>query len=79
LIINELPKTKSCQSGYGFGKTKKGYFRLKDGSDARFYILGKEAPYLQMYTDFGVIFVNRKTAAETEQLIKELNDKTLIL
>lgn len=72
LVINELPKTKSCQSGYSFWKTKKGHFRLKDGSEARFYILGKEAPYLEMYTDFGVIFVNRKAASETEQLIEEL-------
>ena len=45
---------------------------MKDGSDAKFYILGKEAPYLQMYTHAGVIFVNRETAAETDQLIEEL-------
>lgn len=71
-VITELPKTKYCKAGYSITRSKKGEFRMKDGSDAKFYILGKEAPYLQMYTDFGVIFVNRKTAAETKQLIKEL-------
>ncbi len=71
-VITELPKTKYCKEGYSITRSKKGEFRLKDGSDAKFYILGKEAPYLKMYTHTGVIFVNRKTAAETEQLIKEL-------
>ncbi|MBR5378081.1 MAG: hypothetical protein IK135_03075 [Bacteroidales bacterium] len=78
-VITELPKTKYCKAGYSITRSKKGEFRLKDGSDAKFYILGKEAPYLQMYTHAGVIFVNRKTAAETEQLIEELNDKIKIL
>ena len=77
-VITELPKTKYCKAGYSITRSKKGEFRLKDGSDAKFYILGKEAPYLQMYTHAGVIFVNRKTAAETEQLIEELNDKIKI-
>ena len=71
-VISELPKTKYCMEGYSITRSKKGKFRLKDGSDATFYILGKEAPYLKMYTHAGVIFVNRKTAAETEQLIEEL-------
>jgi hypothetical protein len=71
-VISELPKTKYCMEGYSITRSKKGKFRLKDGSDATFYILGKEAPYLKMYTHSGVIFVNRKTAAETEQLIEEL-------
>ena len=71
-VITELPKTKYCKEGYSITRSKKGEFRLKDGSDAKFYILGKEAPYLQMYTNAGVIFVNRKTVAETEQLIEEL-------
>ncbi|MBR3427089.1 MAG: hypothetical protein IKG95_04010 [Bacteroidales bacterium] len=78
-VITELPKTKYCKAGYSITRSKKGEFQLKDGSDAKFYILGKEAPYLQMYTHAGVIFVNRKTAAETEQLIEELNDKIKIL
>lgn len=78
-VITELPKTKYCKAGYSITRSKKGEFRLKDGSDAKFYILGKEAPYLQMYTHAGVIFVNRKTAAETEQLIEEMNDKIKIL
>ena len=78
-VITELPKTKYCKAGYSITRSKKGEFRLKDDSDAKFYILGKEAPYLQMYTHAGVIFVNRKTAAETEQLIEELNDKIKIL
>ena len=71
-VITELPKTKYCKEGYSITCSKKGEFRLKDGSDAKFYILGKEAPYLKMYTHTGVFFVNRKTAAETKQLIKEL-------
>ncbi len=75
LVINELPKTKSCQSGYSSGKTKKGSFCLKDGTDVKFYVLGNEAPYLEMYTNFGRMYVNRKTSTETEQLIEELRDK----
>ncbi len=74
-VITELPQTKYCKAGYSLGNGKKGEFRLKDGSDATFYLLGKEAPYLKMYTHTGVIFVNRKTAAETEQLIEELMDR----
>ena len=75
LVINKLPKTKSCQSGYSSGKTKKGSFRLKDGSDATFYILGKEAPYLMLYTRNGLILVNCKTTEETEMLIEQLSGK----
>ena len=71
-VVSELPKTKYCKSGYGFGSGKKGEFRLKDGSDATFYLLGKEAPYLKLYTRNGLILVNRKTAEETEKLIMEL-------
>ena len=75
LVVDELPATKYCKAGYSFGASKKGKFRLKDGSDATFYLLGKEAPYLEMYTNFGHFYVNRRTAAETEQLIEELRDK----
>jgi len=32
-----------------------------------------------IYTDSGLILVNRKTAEETEQLIEELKDKIEIL
>ena len=74
-VVTELPKTKYCKAGYSFGSSKKGEFRLKDGSDAKFYLLGKEAPYLMLYTRNGLILVNRKTAEETELLINELNDK----
>lgn len=74
-VITELPKTKYCKAGYSIIRSKKGEFRLKDGTDAKFYILGKEAPYLEMYIYRDHLFVNRKTAAETEQLIEELRDK----
>ena len=74
-VVTELPKTKYCKAGYNFGGGKKGEFRLKDGSDAKFYLLGKEAPYLKLYTRNGLIIVNRKTAEETQLLIKELNGK----
>jgi len=37
--------------------------------------LGKKAPYLEMYTNFGLILVNRKTPEETGQLIEELKEK----
>jgi hypothetical protein len=78
-VVTELPKTKYCKAGYSFGSSKKGEFRLKDGADATFYLLGKEAPYLKLYTRNGLILVNRKTAEETEQLIEELKDKIEIL
>ena len=71
-VITELPKTKYCKAGYSITRSKKGEFRMKDGSDAKFYILGKEAPYLKLYTCNGSIFVNCKTAEETEKLIMEL-------
>ena len=74
-VINSLPGIKYCKEGYSILGNKKGEFRLKDGSDAKFYLLGKEAPYLDMYTNFGHFFVNRRTAAETEQLIEELRLK----
>jgi hypothetical protein len=74
-VVTELPKTKYCKAGYSFGGGKKGEFRLKDGSDAKFYLLGKEAPYLMLYTRNGLILVNRKTAEETKLLIEELNGK----
>lgn len=74
-VVTELPKTKYCKAGYSFGGAKKGEFHLKDGSDATFYLLGKEAPYLMLYTRNGLILVNRKTAEETELLIEELNDE----
>lgn len=74
-VITELPKTKYCMSGYSLGNGKKGVFRLKDGSDATFYLLGKETPYLMLYTRNGLILVNRKTAEETKLLIEELNNK----
>lgn len=75
LVVNTLPDIKYCKDGHGFVGGKKGEFRLKDGSDAKFYLLGNEAPYLMMYTNSGLILVNRKTAEETGQLIEELKEK----
>lgn len=71
-IVEALPAVKYCKDGYSVFGNKKGKFRLKDGSDSKFYLLGKEAPYLKMYTHSGLILVNRKTAEETEKLIMEL-------
>ncbi len=74
-IVEALPAVKYCKDGYSVFGNKKGEFRLKDGSDAKFYLLGKQPPYLKMYTHGGLVFVNRKTTAETEQLIEELKPK----
>ena len=71
-IVEALPAVKYCKDGYSVFGNKKGKFRLKDGSDAKFYLLGKEAPYLKLYTHNGLILVNRKTAEETDKLIMEL-------
>lgn len=71
-IVEALPAVKYCKDGYSVFGSKKGEFRLKEGSDAKFYLLGKEAPYLKLYTHNGLILVNRKTAEETEKLIMEL-------
>ena len=76
LVVDELPRTKySCFVGYSYLGSKIGVYRLKDGSEAEFCVLNKKAPFLELYTQEGRIFVNRKTAAETEQLIEELRDK----
>jgi hypothetical protein len=76
LVVDELPRTKyGCFEGYSYLGSKIGVFRLKDGSEAKFYVLNKKAPVLELYTQKGRYFVNRKTAAETEQLIEELRDK----
>jgi len=74
-IVEALPAVKYCKDGYSVFGNKKGEFRLKEGSDAKFYLLGKQPPYLKMYTNGGLVFVNRKTTAETEQLIEELKSK----
>lgn len=74
-IVEALPAVKYCKDGYSVFGNKKGEFRLKNGSDAKFYLLGKQPPYLKMYTHGGLVFVNRKTTAETEQLIEELKPK----
>lgn len=71
-VVEALPAVKYCKDGYSVFGNKKGEFRLKEGSDAKFYLLGKEAPYLKLYTHNGLILVNRKTAEETEKLIMEL-------
>lgn len=75
LVVDKVPSTKYCMDGHGYLGSKKGEFRLKDGSEAKFYLLSKKAPFLAVYTQTGLIFVNRKTAAETEQLIEELKPK----
>ena len=74
-IVEALPAVTYCKDGYSVFGNKKGEFRLKEGSDAKFYLLGKQPPYLKMYTHGGLVFVNRKTTAETEQLIEELKPK----
>ena len=77
-VVNELPETKRRYQGNNLFPYKRGVYRLKNGSNATFYVLGKEGPYLMMYTMYtspGLILVNRKTAAETEQLIEELRLK----
>lgn len=73
MVVNELPTTKYCKVGYSLGGIKKGEFRLKDGNDAKFYLLGKDAPYLMHYTRHGLILVNCKTTEETNMLIEELS------
>ena len=74
-VMETMPEVKYTKDGYSVFGNKKGEFRLKDGSDAKFYLLGKQPPYLKMYTNGGLVFVNRKTTAETEQLIEELKPK----
>ena len=74
-ILNELPETEYCIKGHNLFCGKKGKYHMEKGPDVRFYVLRKEAPYLMMYTDSGLILVNRKTPAKTEQLIEELKDK----
>ena len=78
-IVEALPAVKYCKDGYSVFGNKKGEFRLKEGSDAKFYLLGKEAPYLKLYTHNGLILVNRKTAEETKMLIDELNGKIKVI
>ena len=81
-VVNELPETKHRYQGNNLFLYKRGVYRLKNGPIATFYVLGKEGPYLMMYTMYtypGLIIVNRKTAEETEQLIEELKDKIEIL
>ena len=74
-VMETMPEVKYTKDGYSVFGNKKGEFRLKEGSDAKFYLLGKQPPYLKMYTHGGLVFVNRKTTAETEQLIEELKPK----
>lgn len=74
-VMETMPEVKYTKDGYSVFGNKKGEFRLKDGSDAKFYLLGKQPPYLKMYTHGCLVFVNRKTTAETEQLIEELKPK----
>ena len=74
-IVEALPAVKYCKDGYSVFGNKKGEFRLKDGTDAKFYLLGKDAPYLKLYTHNGLIFVNCKTTEGTEELIEELRGK----
>ena len=77
-VVNELPETKYCSQGNIWFPVKRGVYRLENGHVAMFYVLGKEAPYLMLYTMYtypNLIIVNRKTPAETEQLIEELKDK----
>lgn len=74
-VMETMPEVKYTKDGYSVFGNKKGEFRLKDGSDAKFYLLGKQPPYLKMYTNGGLVFVNRKTTAETEHLIEELKSK----
>ena len=78
-IVEALPAVKYCKDGYSVFGNKKGEFQLKDGNDAKFYLLGKEAPYLKLYTHNGLILVNRKTAEETKMLIDELNGKIKVI
>ena len=78
-VTDELPEIKYCKEGYSVLGNKKGEFQLKDGNDAKFYLLGKEAPYLKLYTHNGLILVNRKTAEETKMLIDELSGKIKVI
>ena len=77
-VVNELPETEYCRHDNILFPVKRGVYRLENIPDATFYVLGKEGPYLMMYTMYtypNLIIVNRKTSAETEQLIEELKDK----
>lgn len=77
-VVNELPETEYCRHDNILFPVKRGVYRLENIPDATFYVLGKEGPYLMMYTMYtypNLIIVNRKTAAETGQLIEELKDK----
>ena len=75
LVVDKVPRTKFCIDGHSYLGSKKGEFRLKDGSDAKFYLMSKKAPFLALYTKNGCYFVNRSSAGETEQLIEELKLK----
>ena len=72
IVVDALPAVKYCKKGYSVFGNKKGEFRLKDGSDARFYVWNKKAPFVELYTQKGRFFVNQRIPNETEQLIEEL-------
>ena len=74
-VVDELPRTRYSMYGHSYLGSKKGEFHLKDGSNARFYVLSKKAPYIELYTQKGRFFVNGFSTEETEQLIEELRDK----
>ena len=38
LVVDKVPSTKYCMDGHGYLGSKKGEFRLKDGSEAKFYL-----------------------------------------
>ena len=72
LVVDKVPKTIFCTDGRSYLGSKKGEFRLKDGSNAKFYLMSKKAPFVELCTQNGSFFINLRTPDETEQLIEEL-------
>ncbi len=72
-LVQNMPGVTLRTNGFALNETRKGHFRLENGSTAMLFLSSQRGPFIQLITrDKQTIYINHKDPEETNQLFAEL-------
>lgn len=71
-VLDEMPEMAMRINGSSFNKKSKGHFLTMDDEECLLFVTYNGGPYLKLRTADQLIYLNRATPEESQQLIQEL-------
>ncbi len=75
-LRNELPVINKRTNGSAIGSHLKGYFSTEEYGTVKLFVDTKNAPFIFMETEDGIVFFNGKDSEETERIFLEILHKS---